>query len=110
MIMRIFFLFYCVQAFTKVRMLKTSCSQHFNEMEKLIYKEETDKFHYITHSTIIWNHSCISYITFTDQSVWTYPIPTVTPTNSPTAIPSQLPTNSPTATPSQLQTNSLTEM
>jgi hypothetical protein len=96
MIMRIFFLLYCVQAFTKVRMLKTSCSQHFNEMEKLIYKEETDEFHYITHSTIVWNYSCISYITFTDQSVWTYPIPTATPTNSPTATPSQLPTNSPT--------------
>ncbi len=121
MIMRIFFLLYCVQAFTKVRMLKTSCSQHFNEMEKVIYKGETDEFHYITHSTIVWNHSCISYITFTDQSVyWTYPsmIPTVTPTatpsqlptNSPTATPSQLPTNSPTATPSQLPTNSPTEM
>lgn len=97
MIMRIFFLLYCLQAFTKVRMLKTTCSQHFNEMEKLIYKEETDEFHYITHSTIVWNHSCISYITFTD-SVWTYPSisPTATPTISPTVIPTHLPTNSPT--------------
>lgn len=113
MIMRIFFLLYCVQAFTKVRMLKTSCSQHFNEMEKLIYKE-TDEFHYITHSTIVWNHSCISYITFTDQSVWTYPMTTAIPTYSPTAIPTispiAIPTISPTAIPTHLLTNSPTEM
>lgn len=89
--MRFFLLLQCVYAFTKVNMLKTNCMNHALEMQTMIEKETKGwlPYHYVMHSTIVNNYSCISYITFTDQPDWTY-LPT------PSMIPSHLPTSSPT--------------
>jgi hypothetical protein len=108
--MRFFLLLQCVYAFTKVNMLKTNCANHALEMQTMIERESKAwlPYHYIMHSTIVNNYSCISYITFTDNpdTIDSPMIPSYLP-NTPTMIPSYLP-STPTMIPSHLPTSSPT--